>query len=128
LTEGVTETANHWGGHAVIPLGSPTFAVRKPGSTVGGNEMKSTLRRAMTDSDRYVIEMDYADADGRRTHRVVSPIRFVGDYRFLGLCLCREAPRQFHLSRCENVRLVPASDILMPVPIGEGERTRAISA
>ena len=79
--------------------------------------MKSTLRRAMLDSDNYVIEMDYADASGQRTHRVVSPIRFVGNHRFLGLCLCREEPRQFHLSRCENVRLLPASEVLMPMPM-----------
>lgn len=79
--------------------------------------MKSILRRAMQDSDNYVIEMDYADAKGNRTHRVVSPIRFVGNYRFLGLCLCREEPRQFQLSRCENIRLIPAAQVLMPVPI-----------
>ncbi len=79
--------------------------------------MKSILRQAMQDSDSYVIEMDYADAKGNQTHRVVSPIRFVGNYRFLGLCLCREEPRQFQLSRCENVRLLPAADVLMPVPI-----------
>ena len=79
--------------------------------------MKNTLRRAMQDSDNYVIEMDYCDASGQRTRRVVSPIRFVGNYRFLGLCLCREAPRQFQLSRCENIRLLPASDVLMTLPI-----------
>ena len=81
--------------------------------------MNSILRRAMQDSDRYVIEMDYADAKGNRTHRFVSPIRFMGSYRFLGLCLCREQPRQFQLSRCKNIRLVPACDILMPAPLGE---------
>ena len=79
--------------------------------------MKTILRRAMQDSDNYVIEMDYCDASGNRTRRVVSPIRFVGNYRFLGLCLCREAPRQFQLSRCENVRLIPAADVLMLLPI-----------
>ena len=57
--------------------------------------MNRILRRAMQDSDRYVIEMDYADAKGNRTHRFVSPIRFMGSYRFLGLCLCREQPRQY---------------------------------
>jgi predicted DNA-binding transcriptional regulator YafY len=81
--------------------------------------MKSTLRRAMQDSDNYVIEMDYCDAKGKRTRRLVSPIRFVGAERFLGLCLCREAPRQFQLSRCENIQLKPASDVLMPVPLFE---------
>ena len=81
--------------------------------------MNRILRRAMQDSDNYVIEMDYADAHGHRTHRLVSPIRFMGSYRFLGLCLCREQPRQFQLSRCKNIRLVPASEVLMPMPIQE---------
>ncbi|MGB7347037.1 MAG: hypothetical protein WBD20_22625 [Pirellulaceae bacterium] len=79
--------------------------------------MKHILRLAMQDSDNYVIEMDYCDASGQRTRRTVSPIRFVGTERFLGLCLCREAPRQFQLSRCENLRLIPATDVLMPVPM-----------
>lgn len=79
--------------------------------------MNQMLRRAMFDSDNFVIEMDYADAQGNRTHRVVSPIRFMGSYRFLGMCLCREQPRQFQLSRCKNIRLVPASEVLMPMPI-----------
>ncbi len=79
--------------------------------------MNRILRRAMQDSDNYVIEMDYCDATGKRTRRVVSPIRFVGSQRFLGLCLCREAPRQFQLSRCENMRLIPATEVLMPMPM-----------
>ena len=77
--------------------------------------MNRILRKAMQDSDNYVIEMDYADAKGNRTHRVVSPIRFMGSYRFLGLCLSREQPRQFQLSRCKNIRLIPACEVLMPV-------------
>ena len=69
----------------------------------------------MQDSDHYVVEMDYSDAKGKRTHRVVSPIRFMGSNRFLGLCLCREEPRQFQLSRCENIKLLAADQVLMPV-------------
>jgi predicted DNA-binding transcriptional regulator YafY len=49
------------------------------------------------------------------THRVVSPIRFLGRDRFLGLCLSREEPRQFYLDRCQNVRLAMAANFLMPV-------------
>lgn len=79
--------------------------------------MKLTLRQAMQDSDRYVIEMTYSDASGNKTQRVVSPIRFIGSNRFLALCLCREEPRQFYLSRCENVRLISATDVFMPMPI-----------
>ena len=79
--------------------------------------MNRILRQAMQDCDNYVIKMDYADAKGNRTHRVVSPIKFMGSYRFLGLCLCREQPRQFQLSRCKNIRLVPAAEVVMPVPM-----------
>ncbi|MEM6688582.1 MAG: WYL domain-containing protein [Planctomycetota bacterium] len=86
-------------------------------SLPGGTRMTSQLRQAMRDHDKYVIEMDYDDARGNRTHRVVSPIRFMGSYRFLGLCLCREQPRQFQLSRCRNIKLVPAEEIQAPVPI-----------
>ena len=81
--------------------------------------MNRMLRQAMRDTDNYVIEMDYDDVKGNRTHRFVSPIRFMGSYRFLGLCLCREQPRQFQLSRCKNIRLVNASEVLMPVPMAE---------
>ena len=77
--------------------------------------MNRMLRLAMSDSDNYVIQMDYDDAKGNRTRRVVSPIRFMGSYRFLGLCLCREQPRQFQLSRCRNIKLIPAHQVQMPV-------------
>lgn len=80
--------------------------------------MNRLLHRAMHDSDRFVIEMDYADAQGKNTHRVVSPIRFLGRDRFLGLCLCREEPRQFYTARCSGVRLVPAESVLMPIVMG----------
>lgn len=83
----------------------------------GATTMNQVLRKAMQRSDDYVIEMDYSDSQGNRTHRVVSPIRFMGSRRFLGLCLCREQPRQFQLSRCKNMRLLPADQVLMPMPI-----------
>ena len=79
--------------------------------------MKNALRRAMMDSETYVVEMVYADAKGNLTRRVVSPIRFVGNDRFLGLCLCREEPRQFYLNRCSDIRLIPAAEVIMPVPM-----------
>jgi predicted DNA-binding transcriptional regulator YafY len=69
----------------------------------------------MHQSDDFVVEIDYCDAKGARTHRVVSPIRFLGPDRFLALCLSREEPRQFNLERCQNVRLGLAADVLMPV-------------
>ncbi len=80
--------------------------------------VNALLRRAMQDSDHYVIELDYLDAKGQRTHRVVSPIRFLGKDRLLAFCLCREEPRQFHLDRCENVRLCRAENYLMPLAVG----------
>lgn len=79
--------------------------------------MNRLIRRAMADCDHFVIEMDYADASGKRTHRVISPIRRAGRNRLLALCLCREEPRQFQLDRCTNIRLLAADQVVMPVPI-----------
>lgn len=77
--------------------------------------MRQILSQAMRDPDRLVVELDYRDSKGERTRRIVSPIRFLGSTRFLALCLCRAEPRQFYLDRCENVRLRPAADYVMPV-------------
>ena len=79
--------------------------------------MQAIIRRAMEDYDALVIEMEYCDSRGNRTRRIVSPIRFLGPGRFLALCLCSEEPRQFHLSRCSNVRLRGAHHFVMPVPV-----------
>ena len=68
-------------------------------------------------SDEFVVQFDYCDAKGQTTRRVVSPVRLVGSDRFLGLCLCREEPRQFYLNRCSEMRLLSASDVLMPMPM-----------
>jgi predicted DNA-binding transcriptional regulator YafY len=77
--------------------------------------MRHLIHRALHQPDDLVVEFDYTDAKGAQTHRVVSPIRFLGRDRFLALCLSREEPRQFYLDRCENVRLALAADFLMPV-------------
>ena len=77
--------------------------------------MRQLIHRAMHQPDDLVVEFDYTDTKGVRTHRVVSPIRFLGQDRFLGLCLSREEPRQFYVNRCQNVRLAMAADFLMPV-------------
>ena len=90
--------------------------------------MKNVLRRAMFDSETFVIEMVYSDSKGNRTRRIVSPIRFVGTDRFLALCLCREEPRQFYLSRCEDVRLIPAAEVIMPMPMQTVEPTAPVAA
>lgn len=81
--------------------------------------VQQLLRIAMHDSDMWVVEMEYADSKGKRTRRTISPIRFAAPDRILGLCLCREEPRQFHLSRCKNFRLIPADEVIMPVPMIE---------
>ena len=80
--------------------------------------MNAILQRAMHDPDRLVVELDYTDSKGIATHRVVSPIRFLPGGRFLGFCLCREEPRQFHLNRCSNVSLHRAENYLMPMAMG----------
>jgi predicted DNA-binding transcriptional regulator YafY len=79
--------------------------------------MRQMILRAMHQSDDLVVTFDYCDAKGVTTHRVASPIRFLGPDRFLALCLSREEPRQFHLARCQNVQLAPAADFLMPVEL-----------
>lgn len=81
-------------------------------------EIARILRRAMGNPDELVVEMQYADSQGRITQRTISPIRFVGSDRVLALCLCREEPRQFYLNRCSAVRLLRAEDVLMPIAMG----------
>jgi predicted DNA-binding transcriptional regulator YafY len=77
--------------------------------------MRQLIFRAMHQSDDLVVTFEYTDAKGVTTHRVVSPIRFLGQDRFLALCLSREEPRQFYLERCQNVRLASAAEFVMPV-------------
>ena len=71
----------------------------------------------MYQTDDLVVVFDYVDVHGNASRRVVSPIRFVDNDRFLGLCLSREEPRQFHLNRCKNVRIGMAANYMMPVPL-----------
>lgn len=75
------------------------------------------LQCVMQQSDDLVVVFDYCDCHGRVTRRVVSPIRFLDGDRFLGLCLSREAPRQFYRERCRNMQIAPASNFVMPVPL-----------
>lgn len=79
--------------------------------------MRKMIFRAIQQSDDLVVVFDYVDAKGIVTRRVASPIRFLGTDRFLALCLCREEPRQFHLSQCRNLRLDSAANYLMPVEL-----------
>lgn len=79
--------------------------------------MIALIRRALQQSDDLVVVFDYVDSKGVATRRVVSPIRLVGGNRFLGLCLSREEPRQFDLSRCRNLCLDLAVRYVMPVSL-----------
>ncbi len=78
---------------------------------------RQMLTRAMQCPDDLVVRMDYVDTKGNKTTRIVSPIRFLPSGRFLGLCLCRCEPRQFHLDRCSNFKLCLAADFVMPVDL-----------
>jgi predicted DNA-binding transcriptional regulator YafY len=84
---------------------------------MGVKVMLNLIRKAMSDSDQWVIAFSYLDAKGNQTRRVVSPIRFLSGDRFLGLCLCREECRQFYLNRCSDLEIKPASECLMPLPM-----------
>lgn len=79
--------------------------------------MRNNIFKAIQDSDNLVVEFEYVDAKGEVTRRVVSPIRFLGGQRFLGLCLSREEPRQFYLDRCSDLKIRAAHEFLMPVAI-----------
>jgi predicted DNA-binding transcriptional regulator YafY len=79
--------------------------------------MRQLIYRAMHRPDDLVVTLEYCDAKGVTTRRVVSPIRFLGKDRFLALCLSREEPRQFYLERCQNMRLELAANFLMPVEL-----------
>ncbi len=76
---------------------------------------KQLISAAMKCQDDLVLSLVYEDARGRKTRRIVSPIRYLSADRFLGFCLCRCEPRQFHLVRCSDFELKRAADYVMPV-------------
>ena len=61
--------------------------------------MRQLIYRALHQSEDMVVTVDYCDAKGATTRRVVSPVRFLRKDRFLALCLSREEPRHFSLYR-----------------------------
>ncbi len=87
-----------------------------------------SVLRAMHDPDHFVIVFEYEDRRGKRTRRVVSPIRFASRESFLALCLSREEPRRFDLARCRNVQLAPAHEYAMPVELESLGQPPAASA
>ena len=98
-------------------------ATARPTTTLPATAQPATVRiaklieRVMQQTDDLVLVLDYEGKDGSRTRRVVSPIRFVAENRFLALCLSREEPRQFYLDRCSNVRVGLSGNYVMPVEI-----------
>ena len=80
-------------------------------------QTRQVWRQALGNTDELVVEFVYCNADGELTRRIVSPIRFLDGERLLGLCLSREEPRQFNISRCRDMQLRPAAAYLMPVPL-----------
>jgi predicted DNA-binding transcriptional regulator YafY len=77
---------------------------------------KRDLLAAMRDPDTWVVRLRYKDSKGDVTIRVVSPVRIEGE-SVLALCLAREECRRFKLCNVSQVKLVRASDVLMPVQI-----------
>ncbi|MCA9128194.1 MAG: hypothetical protein KDB22_13970 [Planctomycetales bacterium] len=75
------------------------------------------LSQAMRRPDDLVVQLEYVDAKGQATIRIISPIRFLKEGSFLALCLCRCEPRCFQLNRCSKLELKPAADFVMPVEI-----------
>ncbi len=90
--------------------------------------MRQMIYQAMRQCDDLVVEFDYTDANGVATHRVVSPIRFLGGDRFLALCLSREeGTRRRGLQRLAHRRDRPglARAVHSPRPHYRGRATDA---
>jgi predicted DNA-binding transcriptional regulator YafY len=75
------------------------------------------LAKAMRLEDRWVVRLTYRDAHGVRTRRFISPIRFLPAEQVLVLCLGREEPRTLDIAGMSSPELVPADQVLMPMPI-----------
>ena len=77
--------------------------------------MTALIQKTIHCHEDFVVEFSYCDSKGKKTRRVVSPIRLLGNDRFLGLCLSREEPRQFYLKRCDAMQMQPACNYMMPL-------------
>lgn len=80
------------------------------------NEDLRLLYRAMHNADTLVVELDYVDSKGQRSRRKVSPIRRTGRDGMLMMCLASGEPRQMKLSGITRVKLIQASQVLIPEP------------
>ncbi|QDV84962.1 WYL domain-containing protein [Planctomycetes bacterium TBK1r] len=75
---------------------------------------RQKLSLAMQDPDRWACRIIYQDRDGKRTKRLISPIRWIAKKQnLLALCINREEPRHFTITGIQSVELVDASDVLM---------------
>jgi predicted DNA-binding transcriptional regulator YafY len=86
-------------------------------TTSGDSAVKEKIQKSIQNYDELVVTFRYVDSKGNGSQRVVSPIRWIGNGKFLGLCLSREEPRQFLMKRCQQLELKPAWDYVMPVPM-----------
>ncbi len=102
---------------AIPTVSNPVAAAATPGDLRQTNRWKRMVAHAMQHADDFVVQFEYRDRKGKWSRRVVSPIRFLSGGAMLGLCLCREEPRQFQLEYCRNLVLRFAHEILMPVPL-----------
>lgn len=98
-------------------LNSTAIEMRPTHKKVATVSPRTAIAVAMRNSDDWALKVEYRDRNGQLTARYLSPIRMVGPDRMLALCLCREEPRQFHLSRCTKIELVPSAVLTMPMPI-----------
>lgn len=80
------------------------------------NEDLRLIYRAMQNADTLAIELDYIDAKGQRSRRRCSPVRRTGRDSMLMMCLTAGQPRQMKVSGISSVRLIKASDVLIPEP------------
>lgn len=77
--------------------------------------IKSMIARTIQQAEDLVLVFEYTDAQGTVSRRVVSPFRFVGQDSFLGLCLTKEEPRRFSISKCRDLKIGFASNYTMPL-------------
>lgn len=75
------------------------------------------INKAMLAPDDFVLEINYTDQREIVTKRTISPIKYLSDKSILALCLGRETPRRFDLSRISGMKLIDARTVLMPVEI-----------
>ena len=80
------------------------------------------IDQAMRFYDEMVLRIHYTDAKGRKTERIVSPIKWKDSYNgreFIALCFAREEPRNFKVDQISYCETVKAHDVVMPIAIKE---------